>query len=343
MTTSHFDDVVQTTRNIAATAWSTNSDNSPSLALKLGYNNNHCAGVLWGKSIRSMEDEKVRKVEYFQKLYSTYWKLKVSSQAQTTMWRTERNREEQLPICEDLLTCREYLLRKIKEEEGNLKSNPSAQAWTTLAELILARIISFNKRPISAGKLCEMHFLPYYDKMLPMCVKWCQPTGQEAERAAVCLFVCWSLTSLCHSNGHIETMPAREINPFTALTRIRSQFLRTQWSTSNHSEWTRLRIRPLSHRLREQHSEEWLHRTAAYLTACEPFASSHLVSTTFKSPPALPDLPRPEWLLTVFISDVCLRLDEVKAKITSTYGSILKMDSTKKVAICAIFSHLNNN
>ena len=37
-----------------------------------------------------------------------------------------------------------------------------------------------------------------------------------------------SLTSLCHSTGHIETMPAREINPFTALTRIRFQFLRTQ-------------------------------------------------------------------------------------------------------------------
>ena len=46
--------------------------------------------------------------------------------------------------------------------------------------------------------------------------------------------VCWSLTSLCHSNGHIATMPTQEINPFTALTRIRSQFLRTQWSTSNH-------------------------------------------------------------------------------------------------------------
>ena len=71
----------------------------------------------------------------------------------------------------------------------------------------------------------------------PACYRW-----------FVCLFVCWSLTSLCHSNGHIETMPAQEINPFTALTRIRSQFLRTQWSTSNHSEWTRLRLRPLSHR-----------------------------------------------------------------------------------------------
>ena len=34
--------------------------------------------------------------------------------------------------------------------------------------------------------------------------------------------VCWSLMS------QLETMPAREINLFTALTRIRSQFLRTQ-------------------------------------------------------------------------------------------------------------------
>ena len=67
-------------------------------------------------------------------------------------------------------------------------------------------------------------------------------------KLARCLFVCWSLTSLCHSNGHIETMPAREINPFTALTRIRSQLLRTHWSTSNHCEWTQLRVRPLSHR-----------------------------------------------------------------------------------------------
>ena len=48
----------------------------------------------------------------------------------------------------------------------------------------------------------------------------------------LCLSVCLSLTSLCHSNGHIKTMPAREINFFTVLTRIRSQFLRTQCSTS---------------------------------------------------------------------------------------------------------------
>ena len=47
-------------------------------------------------------------------------------------------------------------------------------------------------------------------------------TPQHGRGGGRLLFVCWSLTSLCHSNGHIETMPAREINPFTALTRIRS-------------------------------------------------------------------------------------------------------------------------
>ena len=61
----------------------------------------------------------------------------------------------------------------------------------------------------------------------PAYLRFCDYSGRNG-------LVCWSLTSLCHSNGHIETMPAREINPFTALTRIRFQFLRTQWSTSNH-------------------------------------------------------------------------------------------------------------
>ena len=48
-------------------------------------------------------------------------------------------------------------------------------------------------------------------------------SGKLRSLLATASIVCWSLTSLCHSNGHIETMPAREINPFTARTRIRSR------------------------------------------------------------------------------------------------------------------------
>ena len=46
------------------------------------------------------------------------------------------------------------------------------------------------------------------------------PFGHEIGWQSARDLVCWSLTSLCHSNGNIETMPAREINPFTALTWI---------------------------------------------------------------------------------------------------------------------------
>lgn len=45
----------------------------------------------------------------------------------------------------------------------------------------------------------------------------------------------------------------------------------------------------------------------------------------------MPPLPSPIWLLTVYGYDVLTRLDEYKARITSTFGSILKMDSTRKV------------
>ena len=65
------------------------------------------------------------------------------------------------------------------------------------------------------------------------CINWSWLT-RKGVGSSTWRFVCWGLKSLCHSNGHIETMPAREINPFNARTRIRSQFLRTQWSTSNH-------------------------------------------------------------------------------------------------------------
>ena len=38
-----------------------------------------------------------------------------------------------------------------------------------------------------------------------------------------------------------------------------------------------------------------------------------------------------KWLLTVYSQDILTRLDDTKARITSTYGSILKLDYTRKV------------
>ncbi|XP_048106082.1 uncharacterized protein LOC125299049 [Alosa alosa] len=91
-------------------------------------------------------------------------------------------------------------------------------------------------------------------------------------------------------------------------------------------------VTQLYKKLLEQHSEAWMQRVLQYLTACEPFTRLSAVHPpAFAEPPLLPDLPKPKWLLAVYARDVLGRLHEVKAKITSIFGSVLKMDYTKKV------------
>lgn len=85
--------------------------------------------------------------------------------------------------------------------------------------------------------------------------------------------------------------------------------------------------------LRENHSEEWLQRLARYTTQCVDFLNRPgVLPIKFQEPPEPTVVPSCKWLLTVYSQDILTRLDEIHAKITSTYGSVLKMDSTKKVS-----------
>lgn len=84
--------------------------------------------------------------------------------------------------------------------------------------------------------------------------------------------------------------------------------------------------------LRENHTEEWLQRVSRYVTACMGFPQRQgLLPVTFPEPPEPEVVPTCKWLLSVYSQDILTRLDDIKAHITSTYGTILKMDSTKKV------------
>ncbi|XP_078134337.1 uncharacterized protein LOC144535660 [Sander vitreus] len=74
-----------------------------------------------------------------------------------------------------------------------------------------------------------------------------------------------------------------------------------------------------------------MRRAIAYLGVCEQFLALCTVRGQFPPPPQMPPLPSAVWLLTVYSHDILTRLEEYKARITSTLGSILKMDSTKKV------------
>ena len=89
----------------------------------------------------------------------------------------------------------------------------------------------------------------------------------------------------------------------------------------------------LSKKIREQHTDRWMEATVQYLSACEIFRNRLVVPPAFPKPPEQPAIPKPRWFMTVYAQDVLGRLDEIKASITSTYGSVLKIDSTKKVVV----------
>ncbi len=90
----------------------------------------------------------------------------------------------------------------------------------------------------------------------------------------------------------------------------------------------------LVRQLRENHSEEWLKRVCRYLGACSDFAvQPSLHPVKFQDPPKPVAVPSHRWMLAVYGRDILSRIDQIKASITSTFGSILKMDSTKKVNI----------
>ena len=88
----------------------------------------------------------------------------------------------------------------------------------------------------------------------------------------------------------------------------------------------------LQHNLHELHSEDWLRRQLRYLTDCQ----NHHRGLTGLCINVL-DYPQPspfskaQWLLAVYVTDVWTRLPALLAQLTSIYGRVLKIDSTKKI------------
>ncbi|XP_066522256.1 uncharacterized protein [Hoplias malabaricus] len=90
-------------------------------------------------------------------------------------------------------------------------------------------------------------------------------------------------------------------------------------------------VTALYHKLKEQHSETWMTNTMRYLAVCKKFRVPGAAAQSLEAPPQMLPIPSPHWLLTVHAEDIRSRISEMKARITSVFGSVLKMDSTKKV------------
>lgn len=85
----------------------------------------------------------------------------------------------------------------------------------------------------------------------------------------------------------------------------------------------------------ELHSEEWMRRTIMYLDDCKRHKKTqsdmNLPARSYENVPTLKSPPTQKWFLATYVRDVWSRLPILKSSATSIYGSILKIDSTKKI------------
>ena len=87
--------------------------------------------------------------------------------------------------------------------------------------------------------------------------------------------------------------------------------------------------------LEEIHSELWGRRALQYLSDCELHKrGSRLVTTVtvYRPPPAYRPVPLAQWFEMVHGNEIVQHVQEMQGLITSTYGRILKLDSTKKIS-----------
>lgn len=98
--------------------------------------------------------------------------------------------------------------------------------------------------------------------------------------------------------------------------------------------------------IQENHVEDYLHRKDLYttllMTLVKPGGIVPALGHTFEAPPPQRELPSARLLRHAFLLAEANNVEDYRTQILSTFGTVLKMDSTKKVhkAIHCVYSIL---
>lgn len=88
--------------------------------------------------------------------------------------------------------------------------------------------------------------------------------------------------------------------------------------------------------IQENHYEEYLHRKDLYatllMTVVQPGGIVSALGHTFQAPPPPRELPSARLLRHAFLLEEANHVQDYRSQILSTFGTVLKMDSTKKVS-----------
>ena len=157
-----FDNIISATKVLCK--FSTNDElertsKVPSLALKLGHALKKCATLKHGIGLNKENDMYVRSAKQFITLFGIHWSNRISSTALKSLADNKFTKAEQLPVTEDLLKLKSYLIDDMVLMMQRIDAGAEVQDWRQLAEDTVARILIFNKKRCNeAAKLtCQLY------------------------------------------------------------------------------------------------------------------------------------------------------------------------------------------
>ena len=123
---------------------------SPSTAVKLGYDIKRLTNAKLGIAIKEDNDEERKKCLDFLKLIEMEWSLKVTRLASTTLQARRLNKDRQLPDSDDLVQITKTVKLDSKKLEEKMRK-PDAACFRRGVMLAQTRLLLYNKR--KAGEI----------------------------------------------------------------------------------------------------------------------------------------------------------------------------------------------
>ena len=146
----YFDDVVNAVKSISqsrVSGYGQHLMSKPSLALQIGQSVVKCCNLKKGLGIRLGDTVMTESAEHFLVLHKVEWTDEVSSTALASMKIKKNYTVAELPSTSDLVKLKEYCKKRIYELTNQLKSGcDKYEIWRELAEVVMARLVAFNKR-----------------------------------------------------------------------------------------------------------------------------------------------------------------------------------------------------
>ena len=145
----NFDMLLKCAKNLGGfieTEDGTKQYKSPSTSIKCGYALKKAALILRGQSLRDADMEGKKEVDMFLELYDSEWGGKITTPALGNLSTKKHNSPNLLPITNDLVALRKYLIEKILALTTQVSTNATRENFRELSEVSLARLIMFNKR-----------------------------------------------------------------------------------------------------------------------------------------------------------------------------------------------------